>query len=292
MGNIFFFIIIFLLLFSIFGCAPLPVQDIETPEQEQEVEPVPEPESQPDAVQPINNQTEVQEAEHQAGPEILETSEKNKTSSQQPETKPGPETMPDALTSSDLEHALNEITMEERAEPIVHYLLQNERGVYTYGNRRYVIYFRNVLDPNTAEMRIEGQTMDVTLGDTIRLGQRYELTLVGISSGRSALVGDLVKFYYGTRAGLISDYIEEGETKSYLRNGKKYIITLVSVSDIPDEPRALFEINGQQTDVLGQKDQEIFDDRSFLFVSNIYPNEAREFTSQKAVEFTITRTEN
>ena len=167
-------------------------------------------------------------------------------------------------------------------------LLQNERGVYTYDKKRYVVYFRKPVDADTAEMTIEGVTKAVDLGTSVKLDEKYSLNLVSIMVGGAETVGDLVRFYYGTRDGLIADYIEEGETKTYLANGVKYTITLVTVSN-PPEPRVIFEINGKTTDTLELKDQEIFDDRSFLFISNIFPNEAKEFSAQKAVEFTITK---
>ncbi|MBW3014270.1 hypothetical protein KY335_03435, partial [Candidatus Woesearchaeota archaeon] len=192
----------------------------------------------------------------------------------------------DMVTAEELENVLEEIKSDERAEPMIYRLLQKERGVYTVGKKKYTIYFQNIMAPDEAELRIEGVTKFLKLGQSTDIGMQHELTLVSILSGASETVGDLVKFYYGTREGLIVDYIEEGETKTYLKEGKKYVITLAMVSDFPD-PKAIFEINGERTESLESKDQEIFDDRSFLFVSNIFPNEAKEYTTQKAIEFTI-----
>ncbi len=61
----------------------------------------------------------------------------------------------------------------------------------------------------------------------------------------------------------------------------------MGLSDFP-KPKAIFEIDGKRTGSLESKDQELFDDKSFLFVSNIFPNEASEYSTKKAIEFTIT----
>jgi len=83
--------------------------------------------------------------------------------------------------------------------------------------------------------------------------------------------------------GEVLDTMEEGETRSYILDGKNYEVQLIIVSDQQDTCK--FLVNGEITPTLTSGDNYMLDDGTELGVRAVMPNEAQETTGGDIVEF-------
>ncbi|MFC1647991.1 hypothetical protein ACFL1B_00890 [Nanoarchaeota archaeon] len=88
---------------------------------------------------------------------------------------------------------------------------------------------------------------------------------------QSEAPGSSVRFWLGTKHGAFQDILREGSARIYNVNNDTYNVTVLFIGQGEDNlGRALFEVNGKRTKVLARRDMDVFPEREFIYVREIY----------------------
>ncbi|MBW3014489.1 hypothetical protein KY335_04605 [Candidatus Woesearchaeota archaeon] len=88
--------------------------------------------------------------------------------------------------------------------------------------------------------------------------------------------------------GTTPEYLEEGATDVYYVNGRRTVVSVITVSETPGtKPRIIMRVNGQDSKTLEKGDTERFPDGSYIGIIDVMPQEGGEEGVGDLVFFTL-----
>lgn len=177
------------------------------------------------------------------------------------------ETGPGAFDSCEFQHGeddsgnVGNFLFCEEDEPIFEYQLEFESGFKSRVRDKKAIDYEDEVIP------LMGKPFGIVRAESDPARKSLRLVLVG---------------------GKTPEYLEEGATDVYFVNGRRTVVSVITVSEVAGQkPRVIMRVNGQDSGTLEKGDTERFPDGSYVGIIDVMPQEGGEEGTGDLVFFTL-----